>query len=694
MRPNCHARAACSRVSVLEAHERLVGHGRHGLVVGLGDVVVPPARGSGDLLGHARGDELVLRVEHEELEAGQRAERLGHGEHLLLESLLLRLVVLVGGLVLVGDAQRLGETHVGAAVAHADNDHVARVAALLRLQPDLHRLVKSVRERRAAAAGHALQAPLGHGDGPRGREEHRGLLPLEGDERDLVAALVGGREEVDGRALGRVHPVERHGAARVHDEDDEAARLAGHALGAHVRLLDVHGLNLARALAPRALVGRRGAHRRVDGKARHLALGQHGLDVAPAVLAEDEVALARPSLLGLHGKLHDVRVEGHALRVEHELLGHHGRGVVLLLRRLLLALGLLLLVLVLLVVLGRRRRRRLLHHLVVGRRLRGLHGGAPGDDGELHGELEVVGNNVLALIHSRGRLGHLHGEDLRAVALHARAHRLLAEVGHLRRRDTHVLEELPGVHEGGLHVLLGLGRVLDDGRRVVGEAVGHLRGLDALLEGKGLRVRGEGHADAVEEVVAQLPLLRVVRGNEDGAARVPHREALALDNHLARADHGEEEVADGLVEEVDVVDVEHAPVRPGEEARLEDRLARLQRLLEVNRPEEAVFEHVERHLAEGHGAHLRLEVRELLARGLQLRGEEGVHLALRPVGVDVVLGALDDADRRHECMRRAGHDGLGRAARAGDDHAADVRVDACEDERRLDVLHAYHRRER
>jgi len=46
-------------------------------------------RGGGDLLGEPGGDELILRVEHQQLESLHHAEQPGRLEHLLLE---LRLV--------------------------------------------------------------------------------------------------------------------------------------------------------------------------------------------------------------------------------------------------------------------------------------------------------------------------------------------------------------------------------------------------------------------------------------------------------------------------------------------------------------------------------------------------------------------------------------------------------------------------
>ncbi len=72
------------------------------------------------------------------------------------------------------------------------------------------------------------------------------------------------------------------------------------------------------------LVGRGGAQRGVDGQAADLvSLGQHGLDVAPAVVAEDERLGAARAALGalLQLRKHeDVGVDDDALGLKHEFL--------------------------------------------------------------------------------------------------------------------------------------------------------------------------------------------------------------------------------------------------------------------------------------------------------------------------------------------------------------------------------------
>mmetsp|Transcript_10876 Transcript_10876/g.27016 ORF Transcript_10876/g.27016 Transcript_10876/m.27016 type:complete len:383 (+) Transcript_10876:294-1442(+) len=326
------ARLACLRpprllVLPLEVHDGLGSNLSNRLLRGLGDVVVLALSSCSDLLSDARRDELVLGVKHQHLEVGQGAQHFRGLEHLFLQ-----LILPHRRCVRVALSNTHRERHVRAAIRNADDEHLAYVARLLRRQAHLGGLVECVREGRAAAARHPLQSVFGHRDRARGREQHLRELALEGDERDLVAALVRLGEQVDRRALSRVHAVERHRSRGVDHEDDERSCLARHLLGAHVGRLDedslLHELGVAarqRTLAPLRLVRRGGAHGRVDSQLAHLAFGQDRLDVPAALLREDHAARARAASLRLVGELHHLRVERDALHVEHELLGHWRR---------------------------------------------------------------------------------------------------------------------------------------------------------------------------------------------------------------------------------------------------------------------------------------------------------------------------------------------------------------------------------
>ncbi len=81
--------------------------------------------------------------------------------------------------------------------------------------------------------------------------------------------------------------------------------------------------------------------------------------------------------------------------------------------------------------------------------------------------------------------------------------------------------------------------------------------------------RPRRRARAVGELRPQLALLRVHRADEQEARRMGDRDPLALDDVDAERRRVEQDVAEMVVEQVDLVDVEDPPVRLGEQAGLE-----------------------------------------------------------------------------------------------------------------------------
>mmetsp|Transcript_6747 Transcript_6747/g.15782 ORF Transcript_6747/g.15782 Transcript_6747/m.15782 type:complete len:221 (+) Transcript_6747:1570-2232(+) len=181
---------------------------------------------------------------------------------------------------------------------------------------------------------------------------------------------------------------------------------------------------------------------------------------------------------------------------------------------------------------------------------------------------------------------------------------------------------------------------------------------------------------------AQLGLLGVEGRDEERLARVPHADALSLHVHVALGHHTQEDVGELCVEEVDVIDVQHAAMRLGQQSRLEHGLALLHRLLHIHGPEEAIIEHIQRHLDKGALHNLPLEIGERLALRLELRAEEIVHV--KAVGISVERVALDALDGREQPVQRPGHHRLPCATTSSNDNTSHVRVHCSKKQRSLD----------
>eukprot|EP00982_Pelagococcus_subviridis_P010801 31030-Pelagococcus_subviridis.AAC.6 len=196
---------------------------------------------------------------------------------------------------------------------------------------------------------------------------------------------------------------------------------------------------------------------------------------------------------------------------------------------------------------------------------------------------------------------------------HAHASRgLVHEVLDLLVRDFALFEPLPREDDLRPRALRRLLAVFHRLLRGVLEVHRLVHRAHAVLEVQHL-VRAQRDRDAIEEVLAKRALLGVKRRDEQRPARVPQRDPLALDDVVPLREHGQQEVGHGLVQEVDLVDVQDAAVRLREKPGLEHRLSLLHRRLDVHRADEAIFRDPERDLHERRLADRRLHVPVLLA---------------------------------------------------------------------------------
>ena len=128
----------------------------------------------------------------------------------------------------------------------------------------------------------------------------------------------------------------------------------------------------------------------------------------------------------------------------------------------------------------------------------------------------------------------------------------------------------------------------------------------------------DGEAEPVKELRAQLALLRVHRADEQEPGGVRHRHPVALDVRPAHGGGVEEGVDEMVVQEVDLVDVEHAAMGLREQTGLVGTDALGQRALEVERADEPVLGRPDRQLDE-----LRRAVEPRRLAGAARRGSPG-----------------------------------------------------------------------
>ena len=139
------------------------------------------------------------------------------------------------------------------------------------------------------------------------------------------------------------------------------------------------------------------------------------------------------------------------------------------------------------------------------------------------------------------------------------------------------------------------GEPLRERRRVGVEGEPAAHHLGPLAGSRGA-VDLDGEPEPVEQLRPQLAFLRVHGPDQQEPRRVAHRDAVAL--HVVRAQRRrvEQQVDQVVVQQVDLVDVEHAAVRGGQQPGLEGRDALGERALEVQRAGEPVLGRADRQL--------------------------------------------------------------------------------------------------
>ncbi|MDF2980122.1 MAG: hypothetical protein K0S40_4850 [Actinomycetospora sp.] len=269
-----------------------------------------------------------------------------------------------------------------------------------------------------------------------------------------------------------------------------------------------------------------------------------------------------------------------------------------------------------------------------------------------------------------------HPVDLHLGAQRGDAHEL--GVGQRDRRQPGA-----GVDQAGAQGVLVGGEPCREplGVGVVGQAAAHDLGAQGDVA-RGRDVHGE--PEAVEQLGPQLALLRVHGADQQERRGVGQRDAVALDVRATRGGGVEEEVDEVVVEQVDLVDVEHAAVRGREQPGAHGGAAVGEDLLEVQRPGDPVLRRPDRQLHQPHRASLAGRV----------GGERSVGALLAGVEVDREAVTGDDLDRRQQRRERPDDRRLRRALLPAHQHAADARVDRGEHEGQPQVLVADHGRER
>ena len=163
-------------------------------------------------------------------------------------------------------------------------------------------------------------------------------------------------------------------------------------------------------------------------------------------------------------------------------------------------------------------------------------------------------------------------------------------------------------------------------------------------------VGGERNREAIQQVIANVALLRVVGGDQQRPAGVAEAETFPFHPIFAAADGRQHQVDDAVVEQIELVDVEHAAVGIGEQPGLEHRTATGQGGCNIHSAHQAVFGDAKGDLHEGGGNH-----RGGCFACDPLTG--GVVPFIRVLGIEVAAHTpigIEDVDRGQQGMQAPG----------------------------------------
>ncbi len=184
-----------------------------------------------------------------------------------------------------------------------------------------------------------------------------------------------------------------------------------------------------------------------------------------------------------------------------------------------------------------------------------------------------------------------------------------------------------------------------------------------------------GEPEPVEQLRTQFAFLRIHGSHQQERRGVRHRNAFPLDVRTSHRSRIQQQVHEVVVQQVHLVDVEHPPVRGGEQTGLEGANAFGQGAFQVQRADQPVLGGAHREFDElggplRRGATVR-PVRALRVGGLRRASESAV---------------VDHVQRRQQRCQRTHHRRLRGALFAADENPADARVHRVEQQRQPEVV--------
>ena len=176
--------------------------------------------------------------------------------------------------------------------------------------------------------------------------------------------------------------------------------------------------------------------------------------------------------------------------------------------------------------------------------------------------------------------------------------------------------------------------------------------------------------EAIEQLWSELTFLRVSRPYQNEPGRVADRYSLSLDDVAAAGSRIQQNIHQVIVEQVDLVDVEKAPICPSQQARLESLHSLSQGPLDIERAAHSVLCGAERQIDNPHFSTIDRQPGESL-----LSGPAIIAQLARVSRVATVQAAPDPRNTGQEVGERSDGRGFPSASMPEYHYSPDIRVD-------------------
>ncbi len=322
------------------------------------------------------------------------------------------------------------------------------------------------------------------------------------------------------------------------------------------------------------------------------------------------------------------------------------------------------------------------------------------------GEKDVLGADFGPTVQSRHGPSGLRNDDVRPLPIHLEVRAGCRDGEKNAIGDLDLAQAAAGLDQACAQgILLSREKPVERSRIALEEEVS-LHDLDPLPR-VAHRLQPDAEREPIQDLRAEVPLLRIHRADQNEFRRVRDRQPFPLDRAPVAGGRVQDVVDQMIGQEIDLIHVEDVPVGRAEDAHLHLALARMEQGLDVDAADQTVFRAAQREIDDHHppvpggkgrctgwsagrtGIRTRVRIRTEIQSLATQRTK-----TLLTSGIAVEGAAVDRRILGKQIDHRVHDHALSRALRPADEEAADLGIHDVGQIDRLERVLAHHRAER